>query len=339
MKVLLFSDLHLHPWQYGSTYFDGWNSRLLIQKKFLEHVAEVVRKEDIECVIFCGDLFHTHGKLTADVITVAYNGFKEISSAAKKCFSLVGNHDFQSANGYINSMEFIKGTGWDVIFPRGVEIVDSLALGFISYTPDRKVFSEALEKYGKMCNFIFMHQGVQSVPLGNGFELPNEYIIPDELDKKVIHFTGHYHRHQKVKENLVIVGSPMQHTWSDSGDERGYIILDTGTKEWNHVPYNAPKFVEVDIRSDYGPVYYNNNYVRLIGEAPFSDFERIKEDMRKGGALSVEIRPTLKESTHKVKTADKITLDGVVSIFEKESKATDKAIKMGKILREGAYGT
>jgi len=176
-KVLLFSDLHLHNWTYGAAQERGWNSRLLVQKKFLEDLREVVIKENVDHVFFLGDLFHEHGVLRADVIEVAYNGFKGIAqSVSGKCVALVGNHDFLTRNGGIHSLTFMEGTGWEIAFPE----YSFDKFRFISFIPDKKLFYDML-RMDKGHEFMFFHQGVLGVPMASGFELPDEVLRTTEL--------------------------------------------------------------------------------------------------------------------------------------------------------------
>ena len=140
MKILIFSDLHVHNWTYGATQIDGWNSRLLVQEKFLDHLANVAAEEDIDVAVFCGDLFHQHGQLTADVLQVAYEGFRTLGNTIPDCYALVGNHDFQTSDGDINSLSFLHGAKWNVAFPNTKITIQGKKFFFISYTPHREVF-------------------------------------------------------------------------------------------------------------------------------------------------------------------------------------------------------
>ena len=83
MRVLIFSDLHLHNWPYGSTLVDGMNSRLKAQADVLDVIADA--SVDADHVVFCGDLFHTHGKMDASVMRVAYEGFAKIAERGDTC--------------------------------------------------------------------------------------------------------------------------------------------------------------------------------------------------------------------------------------------------------------
>ncbi len=335
-KVLLFSDLHLHNWTYGATQERGWNSRLLVQKRFLEDIRDVVAQQNIDHVFFLGDLFHEHGILRADVIEVAYNGFKNIAqSALGMCVSLVGNHDFLTRNGGIHSLSFMEGTGWKIAFPEFT--FDNFH--FLSFMPDKKLFYDILNmSNGK--DFMFFHQGVLGVPMSSGFELPDEVLRVTSLPKNSLCFTGHYHRRQKVADNLVIVGSPIQHTWGDSGDDRGYIILDTETKEYKFYNYTAaPKFVNLEVNSNYDIdlTQVDNNYVRLYGDVLPTILENARDMVIDNGARSCELVPITKPAPD-FKPNKILSLTDAIKRYEEEMSLSKKEIETGKLIRDRKYG-
>ena len=333
-KILLFSDLHLHNWTYGATQERGWNSRLLVQKKFLEDLREVVIKEQVDHVFFLGDLFHEHGVLRADVIEVAYNGLKGIAQCVSgKCVALVGNHDFLTRNGGIHSLTFIEGTGWDIAFPEYT--FDNFR--FMSFIPDKKLFYDML-RMNNSYEFGFFHQGVLGVPMASGFELPDEILRTTELPPETLCFAGHYHRRQKVSDNLIIVGSPMQHTWGDSGDERGFIILNTETREYEFRNYNGPKFIsrECDAVSSFDLTDIQNNYIRLYGDVPLLHLEGTRDLVMDNGARSCEIVPKVKAEPD-FQTKETFSVTDAIKLYEKEALLSDKEIEVGEQLRNGGY--
>ena len=93
-KFIVYSDLHLHNWEYGSKpTTSGYNSRLLQQKTFLYQLGHYCRENNIKDVFFCGDFFHTHGKLSTDVIYQGFSGIQYLNSQQINQYMLVGNHD------------------------------------------------------------------------------------------------------------------------------------------------------------------------------------------------------------------------------------------------------
>ena len=200
MKVLIFSDLHLHQWPYASTLVDGMNSRLKAQADVLDVIATAAVHADH--VVFCGDLFHCHGKLDAAVLKVAYEGMQRIVGSCTSIDVLVGNHDMSDKSMQHHSLHWLKAFNFGADAPRGdfLRVIDhplhnssethydDFPFSYLPYTEDKAVIEKFFAECGEVC---FMHQGVAKVPMGSGFlidEILTQDMIPDHV-KPV--FTGH----------------------------------------------------------------------------------------------------------------------------------------------------
>ncbi len=347
MKVLIFSDLHLHNWPYGSSLVDGMNSRLKAQADVLDVIANAAVHADH--VVFCGDLFHTHGKLDAAVLEVAWRGFSRIAEAGVPIDLLVGNHDMADKSMLHHSLHWMKA------FNSGAKeqifrIIDSPwhdgPFSFLPYTEDKAVIEKFFAEGNEVC---FMHQGVAQVPMGSGF-LIDEILTLDMIPDHVKHvFTGHYHQHNKVSDKLTIVGSTMQHNWSDAGDTRGYVWYDTETGEIELVDVGAPRFQTLNLggRGSCDYIYhergadasdisyaFRGNFVRVI------DYNtQFTEDIREGlmteaGARSVEFVPKVPGMTRLDLSGTKgsFHLPTLVEEYTKQQDIDDDRSKVGKEL-------
>lgn len=234
-KLLLFSDLHLHNWSYGATYENGWNTRLLDQKKVGDQIVELAKIHKVDYVIFLGDLFHTHGRVEAGPLKVAGELFHslldEVEQRSGKVYCLKGNHDLGRET---SSVDWLKDLGVHVIDDVGIDM--DINAGFISYCDDEETFDRRREQLNRSyLSYWFCHQGVKYMPVGSDFVIPNEFLSSDKLPKTQdfkMCVTGHYHSHKNVSGNIVVIGSPMQFNWADKGEERGCIILDTFGHSW-----------------------------------------------------------------------------------------------------------
>ncbi|KKK71424.1 hypothetical protein LCGC14_2914060, partial [marine sediment metagenome] len=131
MKILIFSDLHLHQWNYGSTLIEGMNSRLLDGFNVMKQIAEYINDHPVDACVFGGDLFHTHGKIDSAVLKVAYEGMSMIHDSLSRQFNmlvLVGNHDTSDKSMKVHNLHWMKALG--------INVVDKpLHIGMIAYTP------------------------------------------------------------------------------------------------------------------------------------------------------------------------------------------------------------
>ena len=334
MKFVVFSDLHLNEWTYGSTLVDGKNSRLLAQADVLKQIREYCVAEDIRSVFFCGDLFHTHSKVSAAVLHVAYEEFKAFEAADIYVTFLVGNHDMSDRAGKVHTLDFLSLLG-QVVRPNEGVIQDGgsktgPAYYYYSYTEDR----EALLNFLKFCDrpgYLFLHQGVRDVPMGSGFVIPNEILSAEDIPSNIIMaFTGHYHSHRRVSANLCIVGSPMQHDWGDTGEDRGWLLVDG--KNVTLIPSKAPCFLEISPEEAMSnPENMTGNYVRIT--TPDKDWLVDKEGLVKEGALSVEFTVTKETNNQELINVDSFELEPLIKEFEKRNKVTKVLGDIGRELR------
>ena len=338
-KILIFSDVHLHNWTYGSKLLaTGYNDRLIDQCYFFNHIIQYCSEHNIDWAICGGDVFHTHGKIATEVLNVAAGKFNELAQVTKKCTTLVGNHDMKSNN--INALNFLRytkrrdGTGWTVVN----DFDTDWKFGFISYTDCEAEFKDNLKQVTKNPNikYLFMHQGVKSVKVGSGFEIPNEFLSPDIIPEQIkFAFTGHYHRHQEVAENLIVIGSPMQYTWSDAGDKKGFIVLDTDTDTWEFIEYKeSPKFIEME--NGFDPIdAVNNNFIKITNN--FNNIEQQKINLFQKGARSVEFSPKVHgmDKERRTRLEAPLSVQEALEIFEKNLE--NSYIESGEKIRSKKY--
>jgi DNA repair exonuclease SbcCD nuclease subunit len=81
----------------------------------------------------------------------------------------------------------------------------------------------------------------------NGFEMMRGHVCTHGLDRKIFkNFefvgSGHFH-HPSQDGNIAYLGAPLEMDWSDYDGRRGFHILDTKTREWEHIPNPKPVFV------------------------------------------------------------------------------------------------
>jgi DNA repair exonuclease SbcCD nuclease subunit len=350
MKVLIFSDFHLHNWPYGSKLVDGMNSRLQAQADVFARLAKYTEENEVDHIVFCGDLFHTHGKINADVLKVAYEGFRNLIAA--HCGSidvLVGNHDTDRKDLSVHTLHWLNAfndtTGNPPIrvidtpvHNHKLEHYDGLPFSYLPYTEDAEVLKKFFAEAGEYC---FMHQGMVDVPMASGFvvnEIMNYEMIPDHV-KHV--FTGHYHPHRFVGNKATVIGSIMQHTWADQGDDRGWLIFDTDSKFIKQIDSRAPKFQAVNMGScaSLGDLTadrsrFTNDYIRVTDFAE-AGMETIRKEILAEGAASVEFvisKGSYKKTVVKAISGKGLSVPELVREYEKEHSISEDRRKVGREL-------
>ncbi len=359
MKILIFSDLHLHNHVYGSDIVTrpeygmvNANSRLVDGRSILEQITVYIEANSVDEVVFCGDLFHTHGKMHASVLKAAYDGWERLTRALDKpwhAYAIVGNHDTSDKTLNTHAMHWLESLGVNVVDEPWHNGFNGLPrkLSLLPYTEDVDVitqfFADAVKKNddayagqagGTVC---FLHAGVDGVPMKSGF-VPgsafNTDMVPAEGIQHV--FSGHYHPHRRVTGKVTVVGTPLQLNWADEGDERGFIVYDTGTDKLEFHSLMAPKFVTMDFDegrgySDYD-VMVHGNFVRVVNHDPTKQ-EEIRKEMMGAGARSVEfvVKPEQVDRLQPV-SSDGLHLPDLVEEYEKQRQVTPERSKIGKEL-------
>lgn len=358
-KFAVYSDLHMHPWDYGSHVDStGTNFRLQQQFSFLFRLGKFCKDNGITELFFCGDFFHTHGRVSTDALFFASQGLRYISAQGVSQWILVGNHDISRnfKDSYPlepNSLEQFSTLSKIVSSPLIGKSLSHLKINFsmIPFTESPSLLAQNLALVGQVSNdkphFLFLHQGVSKAPMGSGY-LIDEILTPAMIPENVTRaFTGHYHNHSDLGK-LVIVGPPMQHTWADSKEEGGILVVDTSTGEFTrHQVWDNPKFVNVeagflaalsnlaedeDLRN-----LVNGNFIRInnVDMTPL-EADQLKDDLMLTGALTVELKFSEKNSNPIDKESSKsFSMEELLGEFEKT--LTDRQKQIGEELRKGSY--
>ncbi|MDX5368494.1 MAG: metallophosphoesterase, partial [Alphaproteobacteria bacterium] len=231
MKIIAYSDLHIHPHRFGAGTDDdtGRQSRLQDCLDVLDMTAKAVEDHNAVARLFCGDMFHVRGRIQPSVFNPTLSHFKRVHNPNRFTdYLLVGNHDMEHRANGEHAVHGLRGPGVDILEGYGTMLDDwgrSVLIGWVSYTPDirelkervRKVAYDARHEDEHVYRRIFMlHHGVDgampSIPdMGFGvLDLPHE-------DFDLI-LCGDYHMHRElIPGKAWMIGAPLQHTYGDSG--------------------------------------------------------------------------------------------------------------------------
>lgn len=299
-SFVVFSDLHLHQWQYGSTIVHGRNSRLVQQVQIVQSLHNYCLERDITEVVFCGDLFHT-STVTAEVSQAAYEAFHLFARDGIRLSVLVGNHDQVSRTGGIHALEWFRSVG--IVIGTSDERYDVQTFRvagneslFIPFLDSREELEARLSLFRR--GFIFLHQGVGGVEVNSkGFTL-NEILTPDLIPSHCsMAFTGHYHSRRAVTSNLIIPGSTCQLNWGDEGEDRGWLEVrmdGDAVKEIEFINSNASKFVtitedQIAAGDTDTMAKLPGNFIRVMSQGNYSP-EELQQFVLNNGSASVEIK-------------------------------------------------
>jgi DNA repair exonuclease SbcCD nuclease subunit len=113
---------------------------------------------------------------------------------------------------------------------------------------------------------------------------------------------GHHHVHDIITEEksfrkVVSIGSPLQHTFGDRGEQKGFVVIDTGTLDVEFHELRTPRFTAFEGAKAIIPEEVEGGFVRVKVESK-AEAAKAKKVLEKAGAASVviEIIPKAKES-------------------------------------------
>lgn len=326
VRFLAFSDLHAHSFNYGSSrvyvhdtaYGQAYtNSRLVDAIEVMKQMRRYCYIHRIHTVLFGGDLFHTHGTLKADVLSLVAAELKNFSATGIEVIMIPGNHDYLDKYGHFHSLATLASS---MLEKSRVRVLDmpvyttttdrTICLVAVPYIEDRARLMKELNQLsnigtGDRPKVLLAHLGFQGARVGSDYILvKDDDLSVNDIDwsKFDLCLFGHYHQHQQLFQNGYYIGAPLQHNWSDAGTTRGFLDIEgtlVGTKyEWKitQIESDAPKFHVIRANDDTSHIKERDfvTYVKEPGEeTPNLTFKsttlEIKETAVSKEELTVEL--------------------------------------------------
>ena len=342
MRFVVFSDIHLNLWNYGATIEHGWNSRLLHQASVLNQIVDYCNEHDIKTVFFLGDLFHTHQIVQVECLMVAQGAFTNLCRN-RQVLCLPGNHDYSDKEGKKHSLVFLNNQCKVIEGPTTLTMEDvPRMIHALPYTENEEDLRSFLGNTDPG-SIVLLHQGISNVPVNSSGFARNELLSLDMIpDHVAATFAGHYHSFTAPRGNVIIPGSPLQLTWSDRGQIRGWLdceITDEGCLSVRPIRSKAPVFIEVEfdeIEEDAELVM--GNFVRVLNAPENSNVNLVRDLLLARGVLSVEILTA--EQTGGRCVVGNPQLMSFEEIFKEYCKANNVTMiqkNMARQIMEGKY--
>jgi len=179
-------------------------------------------------VVISGDLFHV-SKPSAKTTNVAIDFIEKFDCPV---YMTHGQHDLDEVrsdttvfeeNTYLTIVNRVSNAKY---LHREYINIEGLKYYFLGWEPTIN-FDEVEE------HDIFVgHFTPQGVSTGSGYKMKSGFSI--DLSKFKLAFVGDIHKHQIVKDKIVVPGTPLQNSFSDSPDV-GVIMLDSSTLKWERI--------------------------------------------------------------------------------------------------------
>jgi len=329
VRLIVTSDTHLYEFrQFAKTLEGGINSRLKQSLDVLDMIIERANQE-ADLFIHVGDLYHEKGRTSLKVV---YESFKVLRKLMKPSIWVSGNHDmvFRTTGKYtvLDLLEFVVPQSYvdrEVIDFEGYKFV------CVPYNFDREEHSETIYSIEDKENVVLLtHADMKDVMYG-GYK-SEVGLEKESLSEFLFAIVGHCHTPYFLENNVLIPGAPVQHTWNDVGEERGYWVVELNNGQLEGVEFcrvsNVSKFVEVNLEENPDFEFNDRDFYRVICSSPVEIPE---------GVNAVVITPEVEAEEKRLEVASlsspESLIDKYVELKAKERK--DELKELGMILLKG----
>ena len=235
-RVAIFSDLHLGVHSNSS----DWHNYAIEWAHWFK--GECNRK-NIKDIIFCGDWHHNRSEISVNTLQISADIFDIL--AEFNIIAITGNHDiYYKHRTDVNSLSIFKKR-------KNVTILDRF---------------DTIEAFDRTITLCPWNTNIKDVPVSDvifgHFEIEtfkmNSYKVCEEglkvkhlLKKSPLVISGHFHtRHEKKfsRGTILYVGNPFQMDFGDTGNIKGYYVLDLDTLEYDFTPNNiSPTYKKISL--------------------------------------------------------------------------------------------
>ena len=227
-KIAIITDTH-----HGIRGDAGW--MLDYQEKFYkEFFFPELKRQGIKTIFHAGDLFDRRKYVNFVTLYRTRKMFFDIlRKEGIEMYIIPGNHDVaHKSDNSVNSLSTLLNEYSNVkVFDESPETItiDNVSFDFIPWIHNGN-YAETLD---------FISKSDSEIAVGHlelaGFEMyrgsKNEHGMDAKLfDRYSQVWTGHFH-HKSSKGNIHYLGAPMEFTWGDYDDPRGFHIFDCESKE------------------------------------------------------------------------------------------------------------
>jgi DNA repair exonuclease SbcCD nuclease subunit len=301
-RIAIFSDLHLGVHQNNS----NWHK---IANDWSDWFVEQLHKHDLEDVFFLGDYFHSRSDISVNTLHVG----SDITDKFKdfKLKMIVGNHcSFFKDRADIHSLSVFKGYS-------NIEIIDKPKLFNID---GKEVFmcpwGTNMDEIPS-CDVLMGHFEIETFKMNAVKFCEDGFSATKLLKKSPLVFSGHFHlRDERVYKNgkIIYVGNPFEMDFGDSGDTKGFYILDFKDLNYEFVENNiSPKHKKIKI-SDYNKSKNDikNNIVKIIVDEKIEDgvYETISNSFSELEGLSLSFDNVFDEQLL-MESEEEVDLSGI----------------------------
>lgn len=234
VAFIAFSDIQIEDWKQHSHN----HSRLYDNGKILETIRNQCKRYKVPA-LFCGDLFDNPHFLSNLVLNTAFSWLSLYHKEEVNILGIPGNHDQcdQNSNTHCSPNYFSllsKTYPWikDVSF--APERMGNYIITGIPFLTNNKGFEDLVRReYRKVQSapqrkILLIHTDLPGAVDTNGREIEShgmKWNLKKIFKGWDLVLSGHIHKPQKIRSNILMVGATHQQRVSDSGTDMGYWLI------------------------------------------------------------------------------------------------------------------
>lgn len=243
-KVCLLNDTH---WGCRN---DGLSFLRYFDRFYTNVFFPYLEKNNITRIIHLGDFFDRRKFINYHTLSETRRIFLE-PARKYEIDLIVGNHDvaFKQTND-LNSPDLLFRDYPNIkVHTSAAElVVDGVKLALLPWVCTDN-YLESMEFLKQtQSQLLFAHLEIQGFEMHAG-QISDTGFKENVFNKFDMVMTGHFH-HKSTRGNIHYLGSPVEITWADYNDDRGFHIFDTDTRELTYIknPYSVFKKIFYDDR-------------------------------------------------------------------------------------------
>lgn len=193
-------------------------------RQIVSSILKIVSKKQPDCCILLGDVFDTHNIIHCSILFTVSDFLKRLQELTT-VIVVVGNHDMSNQQDTFSgnhAFSAFSGENLNIVDkPTPLEIAEKNIL-LVPYTPPG-TFIESVSKFipnWDRFDLIIAHQEFTGCKMGSIISNCEEW-----KDSYPPCISGHIHERQFIGENLLYLGTPVQHGYGDDS-EKGIGFLD-----------------------------------------------------------------------------------------------------------------
>jgi DNA repair exonuclease SbcCD nuclease subunit len=352
-KVLLFSDLHVHP--HKKNY-----QRVEHCLEVVDWIFDTAKEHEVSEILFGGDLFHDRKAIDVPTYQATFEKFHDllIRNPHIKLYLLLGNHDiWLNEKSTISSVfPFSALPGVTVISnPQRLEIAGT-NWDFIPFTHNPVETLSELSKLPGKPQYALGHIAVNNAILHGRTFSENISIEHDgdmmKVDSAIFSnykrtFLGHYHVAQVLDYKVEYIGSPLELNFGEAGEEKHIIVFNCDSNNCNYIENNfSPKHRKEQVTNvdDFlkNTDDLKNGFVKIVYDPTTVDTVdalRLRREIESmGECLSFELVPKKIEiDKHQIEDASSILNQEKMTLSRYVDQVGDKGLDRDKLIEIGQF--